>query len=649
MDSLDEPKMEDQAGRPHTLPASSRVGALYRPLNNERSEIRLLTLHAVTCKHAPIECSLQNASLDDKPHFMAISYVWGDACITEDIIVDGYIVPVTTNLASALRHLRAVFGQIVCVNQNEIAERGHQVRLMRSIYEKAARVVSWIGQEEDDSTLALQTLERMADALRIESGEESLSWLREFPELCRYDNLEKEGDPVISNRAWIAIHKILSRSYWTRPWVLQETALASDLYLMCGMQLLRWDHLDLVTRTCKSLGDQKGQNPPTFMDKIIWRSLPWMNWSAVIRLNYLRDTWKRPSMRVDLFRLVTATTDLESSDPRDRIYSLIGLADTDITPDYGKTWIEVYTEFGCESIKCSGNLDILQHAVIGTIAESHIHSHPSLPTWIPDWQLGSKGKILDIHFIKGYNGMGEKRREPKVAIRGRILSSSGIFYDEVAEAFSKEPTANPANWFIFCYEYGLEEDTLYPTGISRIEALFRFFQGDVDVLSNRRLEASSRTYYYLAAVFLHYTIERNIYDLGLDRTLLVNRGSASALRRSFLGNRINAVASSKWPTTEEVEADGFSVFSSMVRKMSRLFAERRGFLTKKGFLGIGPPGLLEGDVISYLRDCRMPVILRKVDSHYVLVGTCFVLGLMDGAAMQPAEHGTAQLQEIEIH
>jgi hypothetical protein len=640
MDSLDELKMEDQAGR---------------PLNNERSEIRLLALHAATCTHAPIECSLQNASLNDKPHFMAISYVWGDAYITEDIIVDGYNVPITTNLASALRHLRAVFGQIVlwadavCINQNEIAERSHQVRLMRSIYEKAARVVSWIGQEEDDSTLALQTLERMAEALRIEPGEESLSWLREFPELCRYDNLEKEADPVISNRAWIAIHKILSRSYWTRLWILQETALASDLYLMCGMQLLRWDNLDLVTRTCMSLGDQNGQNPPTFMDKIIWRSLPWVNWSAVIRLNYLRDTWKRPSMRVDLFRLVTATTGLESSDPRDRIYSLIGLADTDITPDYGKTWIEVYTEFGCESIKYSGNLDILQYAGIGTIAESHIHSHPSLPTWIPDWQLGSKGKVRDIDVLKGYNGMGEKRREPKVAIRGRILSSSGIIYDEVAEAFSEELTGDPANGFIFCYEYGLEEDTLYPTGISRIQALFRFFLGDVDILSNRRLEASSRTYYYLAAVFLHHTIERNIYDLGLDRTLLVNRGSTSALRRSFLGNRINAVASSQWPTTEEVEVDGFSVFSPMVRRMSTLFAERRGFLTKKGFLGIGPPDLLEGDVISFLRDCRMPVILRKVDSHYVLVGTCFVLGLMDGEAMQAAEHGTAQLQEIEIH
>lgn len=170
----------------------------------------------------------------------------------------------------------------------------------------------------------------------------------------------------------------------------------------------------------------------------------------------------------------------------------------------------------------------------------------------------------------------------------------------------------------------------------------------MDVLSGRRLDTSSQTYFDLAAAFLYHNIERRIHELELDRTSLAYRYSTSALRNIFLGNRVSAAMSIKWPTTEYVRGDGFSTFSAMVLKMINIFTGRRGFSTKKGYLGVGPPGLLQGDIVSVLQGFRLPVILRKVGSQYVLVGTCFVLGLMDEEAMQAVEQGSAQLQEIEI-
>lgn len=37
-----------------------------------------------------------------------------------------------------------------------------------------------------------------------------------------------------------------------------------------------------------------------------------------------------------------------------------------------------------------------------------------------------------------------------------------------------------------------------------------------------------------------------------------------------------------------------------------------------------------------------------VDDHYKLVGTCFMLGFMDGEAFQGFEDGAVELQTFEI-
>lgn len=41
------------------------------------------------------------------------------------------------------------FIDFLCINQNDVAERGHQVRLMRQVYEDAAEVVAWMGTTPD--------------------------------------------------------------------------------------------------------------------------------------------------------------------------------------------------------------------------------------------------------------------------------------------------------------------------------------------------------------------------------------------------------------------------------------------------------------------------------------------------------------------
>ena len=87
---------------------------VYEQLPVNQSRTRVLLLHSHTSNAAPVSCSLEVMTLDPEPSrtYMALSYVWGDASVTEEITVNGVPFAVTTNLASALRQIRKGFGEV---------------------------------------------------------------------------------------------------------------------------------------------------------------------------------------------------------------------------------------------------------------------------------------------------------------------------------------------------------------------------------------------------------------------------------------------------------------------------------------------------------------------------------------------------------
>jgi hypothetical protein len=68
-------------------------------------EIRILTLQRGPL-HEVVQCSMTTVRLGDRPKYTALSYVWGDANETQDILVNGITFKATTSLAEALRHMR---------------------------------------------------------------------------------------------------------------------------------------------------------------------------------------------------------------------------------------------------------------------------------------------------------------------------------------------------------------------------------------------------------------------------------------------------------------------------------------------------------------------------------------------------------------
>ncbi|TRX92178.1 hypothetical protein FHL15_007045 [Xylaria flabelliformis] len=148
----------------------------YQPL--AKAQIRLLTIEPGRVEDA-IRCSLTTVSLDDKLKYEALSYVWGDPTITQDIFVNvfaktdrlskalrhfhlrdrpdhgGVAVPVTRNLFTALRRFRrcdkrrTMWVDALCINQQDLNERSSQVLLMSRIYSQCRSCQAWLGEEGD--------------------------------------------------------------------------------------------------------------------------------------------------------------------------------------------------------------------------------------------------------------------------------------------------------------------------------------------------------------------------------------------------------------------------------------------------------------------------------------------------------------------
>ena len=92
--------------------------------------IRLLQLTAGS-GNASLECRLIEASIDKIPPYEALSYVWGDASITEPIVCNGEIIQVTTNLANALRKVRSGISKSRDTSTLDLTDRYSAYMLIR--------------------------------------------------------------------------------------------------------------------------------------------------------------------------------------------------------------------------------------------------------------------------------------------------------------------------------------------------------------------------------------------------------------------------------------------------------------------------------------------------------------------------------------
>lgn len=221
----------------------------YFPLNEEAKEIRLLTLLPGTFNSELRVCLDITPFTESKiPRFEAVSYVWGS---TEDPahILIGKVgrktLAVTQNLAEALPYFRYIdkprvlWIDAICVDQQNLPERGQQVKRMAAIYSKAAQVLVWLGPQSDDSPLVFDLIENIAKHVKIDEITTGLVAISN--EVVWADTTLPLS---LTETEAFALYTFIHRPWFERLWVWQEVKLAtSSVLVLCGNKIILWPDL----------------------------------------------------------------------------------------------------------------------------------------------------------------------------------------------------------------------------------------------------------------------------------------------------------------------------------------------------------------------------------------------------------------------
>ena len=192
---------------------------LYTPLQAVEPQVRLLKMESAQ-EYEPVRCSMEVVCLSEAPRFTALSYVWGDENPQEEILLNGHKKLVRVNLVNALRHVQAhwckafsneeskdfrLWGDAICINQDDILEKNYQVALMSSIYSRAELVISWLGDSSATICLGLDTIQLVAEQTLNMTIEDvcSLQWMKRHPSL--HVGQAEFNSPFPYNARWYSL------------------------------------------------------------------------------------------------------------------------------------------------------------------------------------------------------------------------------------------------------------------------------------------------------------------------------------------------------------------------------------------------------------------------------------------------------------
>ena len=549
---------------------------LYLPLDIRKREIRLLRLLPGDKSTKPC-CEMFEASMDEKPEYFALSYTWGDQSVTSTVSVNGHEVSVTGNLEVALRNLRheddamTIWIDALCINQQDLVEKGRQIMQMWHVYSQAKCTLIWLGESSDDSDLAMDFVRTVNEA--------------------DFNDPEVQLDPTI----WKAVDRLLHRSWWSRVWIIQEAVASTNAIVKCGRKEAHFNSFMTISKIAnRRVASVKG----TFASPIL---------PCCPLLCMIYDVEDQPKEASSLEPWIIRAHDFKSSDPRDKIYALLGFATAEerdaIPPDYTKPLDQIQLEVSAHLLIESKRLITLQRG--------RGPSSVGLPTWV---RLGSSEQsytpmIFPAAGRTPYSASANTIIHPVLSSDLKTITLCGSTFDTIAFV---SPRVMPKALF----------ESLWPLTCQVWESCVEVFQakyGNPYANTCGKAEAFWRT-------------------LILDRLVDWSGPPPSAFGQLFEVSTGCAqvpeeyVKSCKTASNDDIRARYLYPFH---RSILAHLSGRSFFITGKGYMGLVATidGAEEGDLICLLAGGEVPFILRsKGESLYQFIGESYVHGIMDGSA-----------------
>lgn len=610
---------------------STRVGskstASYDPYPiDPKTEIRILELLPPALSDPDtIHCTLFTAKLKGNPRYDALSYAWGQTLFTERLCLPTGYLAITPSLAAALRSLRyldrprRIWVDAICINQQDDHEKGHQVDLMSLVYRKAQCTLAWLGEGTLESAATFAMLKDLgASAWKI--GVMSYtSFIREISRILDVNAKAALGDlsKKLDIPAWSTI---LCLPWFKRLWIVQEAALPSHVQLCWGKETLDFQSFTLASivifhmyRARLVTGNEKEMN--LLCELCAGRQMVQEDLRG-----YTNFEWS-------FLNQVEAYSSRACGNDLDRIFGLLGLRksrDCIFEAEYGVTVEKAYLKFAFRCLKYERDLTVLHYAKREFDNAGKFIGHSQCqqksaesPSWVPDWRLGRRGRIL-----AGEGGFKSATKlESWFSLDRNNLPFIGVGGVKVDTVTAELSTILPG-----------EE------GLTDLRDIWRSKPWNIIKLRD----------WFLGAISSHLYHTGEHADNAFAKTMVMN--NRVSYTKSFfpeqvlsLGNLWREVEGKYKNQTDlasrEVSSGDWTPYERASQYMGWW---RNFFMTESGYIGIGPFLIRPGDVVVVFDGDRTPFVLRSVEpdlssapfsvsssERWEVVGECYLHGYMD--------------------
>ncbi|KAF2108646.1 heterokaryon incompatibility protein-domain-containing protein [Lophiotrema nucula] len=701
--------------------------SIYIPLPPQSHTIRLLDLQPGEW-NVEIEVELRETPIAKaRNRYTSISYTWGNANATKQLFVtcNGRRVLISENLYTILRRLRRpdfailVWADALCINQDDPSERTHQVGLMGEIYRNSKETVIWLGEQTDNDDVGERFLSRCITKKDRETvrwgGPPRLAWENSSNDeklMARYLGEDKNPrhitrrTPIVSTpleetlrkqdifgafcliyslakgvssldipflgskddyrvfwqtnvrqaRVWAGLERLMSRAWWTRIWVIQETVLSRKATVQFGMLSAPWS---MFAGAAANYEQERHNLCLDLSGSLHGDGLLSRFSHSVLRIDNTRQHYQAALGDATLLSLLWKFRPLEASDKRDKVFALLGLTSNwqgamSMVPDYQIDARSTFLETAVNTIQRSQSLSVLAGDLDPGLGRKRLKG---IASWVMDWALPClQLEIERVDSLNLYDASGGRSGTIRLHQQRSVLEVEGVYAGEVIAIgeISRHTQINDTmavirNWNFLAQEVSTRH-AAYPNGDSYQEAFWRTLLGDivhVGHTADKRRTSDGRPYQRAKSSDYEAYEAWRMWSRCISRDTL-GRGAIFTQRDLDEG------------------------ISSINYALKTATASRRFFITRNGYMGIGPSSTRPGDRIYALKDCRVPFLVRpdslspcggmgcltlvspegqrgsinacdEVHSCHRLVGDCFAYGLMDGEAFEQPSSSVRKL------
>lgn len=620
---------------------------------------------------------------------------------------------------------RLLWIDAICINQQDVDERSAQVAIMHDIYSSSKSTISWLGASieiSEEHLLELETLARAISQLREHESPSSVvtrtsrNTLWKNPPGYEYKEgsevrgavgenvtqraawdifarglfqnvaekrllINRTGIPperkVVPGTPWTTFRNIATHEYWWRVWVRQEILLSADLVLWHGRTqspMSRWfiikDWLHALTAHSK----------PEKLDYFIWETL--LNTTLdMVAYGYFLGTHESlatssgrletvsgsPSHNLSQLKaLVIDAKHARATDPRDKVFGLVGLSMVKWAPEYSLSVEQVYIDLVIKAWIEVQDASFLVFA--GSFHENEMHYNRSLghrlflPSWVPNWDMLGQQKVPGFSLVAGDSSAGLGLPVPRMSRcdLGLILEVQGFHVGPVTfcqwSFIEKGIFVDHLMDYLYDHDHNSEQSYLGGTrrrGRSTMSMLCPGYVWDLGIPQCQGFGSDKKRGFASNYLFLIVCIWSRTADVQQARPLRDRDGAESSFRAMFadncdgLGWTADELATlDDWLSNPPVSPKRMQlaeIFNETFQRLRATIDSKQLMIVGGDHVGWAPSDAIKGDSVWIIAGCPAPVVLRQLDEgHYIHLGPCFVPGLMDGEVARDVLHGQAE-------